>query len=309
MLCAGVLPTRSAWAGFVNRSERPVRINGSLSGELDAPARCSALIGDRQVLSLGSDLPGGCVSYLATGYMGLMESIVLNNGVRMPRLGLGTWRLAGERCVEVVRTALNVGYRHIDTAQMYQNEAEVGTALRGSGLARGEVFVTTKIWPDRHEPKEFARAVDESLAALRLDHVDLLLLHWPSQEVPLGDTLGALNAALKTGKTRAIGVSNFTVSLMQRAAALSDQPLAVNQIEYHVLLRQKKVPACARRLGIALTAYRPLAKARSTSTPCWPRSARNTARRRRRSRCAGSCSSRTSARSPRSAANPTCART
>ena len=189
-----------------------------------------------------------------------MEAIRLNGGGEMPRLGLGTWRLAGDGCVEVVKAGLRLGYRHLDTAQMYANEAEVGRGMREAGVPRGEIFLTTKIWPDRHGAAEFARAVDESLTSLRMEHVDLLLLHWPSQQTPLAEAIGALNAALTAGKTRAIGLSNFTVKLMHEAAALSAAPLAVNQIEYHLLLRQSKVLAAARELGMAITAYRPLGK-------------------------------------------------
>ena len=124
------------------------------------------------------------------------------NGARIPLLGLGTWELRGRICARVVEQALRLGYRHVDTAQMYDNEREVGEGIRASGVPRDEIFLTTKVWPTRFSPPELERSAEESLARLRLEAVDLLLLHWPSSQVPLSETLGAL-CKVKRGDWRA----------------------------------------------------------------------------------------------------------
>lgn len=154
-------------------------------------------------------------------------------GMHMPAIGLGTWELRGRDCVRLMQDAVKIGYRHFDTAQAYENEAEVGEGLHASGLQRNEAFVTTKIWPANHAPADFARSVKESLARLKLDYVDLLLLHWPSKEIPLADTIGALCKVKKEGGARNIGVSNFTVALLDEAVKHASEPIACNQIEVH----------------------------------------------------------------------------
>ena len=138
-------------------------------------------------------------------------------GARVPALGLGTWQLSGRTCSEAVRQALELGYRHIDTAQMYGNENEVGRAIRESGIARGEIFLTTKLAPGNLTAPLVRRTAEESLKRLGLDHVDLLLIHWPSGEAPLGETLDAMAKLRAQGRTRFIGVSNFNVKLLQAA--------------------------------------------------------------------------------------------
>ncbi|MGP1385814.1 MAG: aldo/keto reductase [Thainema sp.] len=179
----------------------------------------------------------------------------------IPLLGLGTYQLEGNTASEIVQHALAVGYRHIDTAQAYGNEAAVGHAVRASGLPRAHVFLTTKIWPDRFSKTELPRSVDESLAKLDTEYVDLLLLHWPSRTVPLAETLNVLMAVQQSGKARYIGVSNFTIDLMQQAAEICGEgTLITNQIEYHPYLKQEQVIQAARRLGMEITAYRPIAK-------------------------------------------------
>jgi diketogulonate reductase-like aldo/keto reductase len=196
-----------------------------------------------------------------------MISIWLSNGRQMPRLGLGTWQLRGSTCERVVRTALELGYRHIDTAEMYENEREVGSALATSGVDRGELFVTTKVWSTHFRAADLRKAAEGSLRRLRTDYVDLLLLHWPSESVPLAETLGALCDVSDEGKARAIGVSNFSVSLLQRAIGLSRVAIACNQVEYHVLSPRKALLDYARANGIAVTAYSPLARGRLTRHP------------------------------------------
>ena len=184
------------------------------------------------------------------------------NGARIPLIGLGTWDLRGRTCVEMVSAALKLGYRHIDTAAVYDNEREVGEGLRASGVRRDEVHVTTKVWHDQLRAADFERAAEASLKRLGLDRIDLLLIHWPNSSVPLKETIGALNKAKRDGLTRHIGVSNFTVELLEEAVKLSDEPLVTNQIELHPFLDQSKVIAACRKRGISITAYSPIARGR-----------------------------------------------
>src|SRR3954464_7026127 len=161
---------------------------------------------------------------------------VETNGARIPAIGLGTWELSGRMCARVVEQAIRLGYRHIDTAQVYDNEREVGDGIRASHVPRDEVFVTTKVWTTHFAPHNLERSVKESLGKLRVDHVDLLLLHWPNPHVPLAETLGALAHAKTMGLTRHIGLSNFTVALIAQALALCTEPLVCDQVEYHPYL-------------------------------------------------------------------------
>ncbi len=186
--------------------------------------------------------------------------VVEAGGSRIPLLGLGTWELRGATCARVVEQALRLGYRHIDTAQMYNNEREVGDGLRASGVKRSEVFVTTKIWPSHFTPRDLARSARERVAQLRLSEVDLLLLHWPNPQVPLADTLGALEKAKQDGLTRHIGISNFTVALIDEALKIAKEPLVCDQFECHPFLDQSKLIAACRRHDMAVVAYSPIAR-------------------------------------------------
>ena len=183
------------------------------------------------------------------------------NGAAIPALGFGTWELRGGTARRLVEAALEIGYRYIDTAQMYGNEVEVGAAVRASGLGRGKLFVTTKIWPDRFRKGELERSLEESVDRLGLEP-DLALLHWPSPAVPLAETVEALNRAAEQGLARHIGVSNFTTAMIDEAVRLSARPLVSNQVEYHPFLSQAPVLAWCRNHGMALTAYCPLARGR-----------------------------------------------
>jgi 2,5-diketo-D-gluconate reductase B len=185
---------------------------------------------------------------------------VTAHGAKIPLLGLGTWDLRGRTCMRMVEAALRLGYRHIDTAEMYDNEREVGEGLHASGVKRGDVFVTTKVWPSHFAPRELERAARDSLHRLRLREVDLLLLHWPNPQIPLADTLGALCKVKRDGLTRHIGVSNFTVKLIEEALRLSTEPLVCDQIECHPFLDQSKVIAACRKRGMAVVAYSPIAR-------------------------------------------------
>jgi 2,5-diketo-D-gluconate reductase B len=179
------------------------------------------------------------------------------HGFKIPIVGLGTWALRD--VVRVVSEAIRVGYRHIDTAQMYGNEAEVGEAVRASGL-RSEIMVTTKIQPTMLAPRDVERSSKESLKKLGLDIIDLLLIHWPNPRVPLADTLGAMAKLKQEGVTRAIGVSNFTVALIEEAVRVSPAPIVCNQVECHPFLNQDKVIAACRKQGMAVVAYSPVAR-------------------------------------------------
>lgn len=184
------------------------------------------------------------------------------NGARIPAIGLGTWELRGRTCARIVEQALRLGYRHIDTAQMYDNEREVGEGLRASGVKRDQVFLTTKIWPSHFAPHDLERCAKESLVRLRLTDVDLLLLHWPNPQIPLSETLGALARVRQQGLARHIGVSNFGVALIDEAVALCSEPLACDQVEYHPYRDQADVKEACARHGMALVAYSPVAKGR-----------------------------------------------
>ena len=178
----------------------------------------------------------------------------------IPIIGLGTWDLRGRTCARMVEQALRLGYRHIDTAEMYDNEREVGEGVRACDLGRAEVFITTKVWPSHFAARDLERAAKESLSRLRLSEVDLLLLHWPNPQIPLRETLGALCKVKRMGLARSIGVSNFTVALLDEAVASADEPLVCNQIEMHPFLDQSKVVAACRRHGMAVVAYSPIAR-------------------------------------------------
>jgi len=184
------------------------------------------------------------------------------NGAKIPAIGLGTWELRGRTCARLVEQALRLGYRHIDTAQVYENEREVGEGMRASGVKRDEIFLTTKVCTKHFKPNDLERSAKESLARLRLSEIDLLLLHWPNPQVPLAETLGALARVKQLGLARHIGVSNFTVALIEEAVAACPEPLVCNQVEYHCYLDQTKVREACARHGMAVVAYSPLVKGR-----------------------------------------------
>jgi len=189
------------------------------------------------------------------------------NGANIPALGFGTFRMPDADVLRVLPEALKLGFRHVDTAQIYKNEAAVGEVLANSGIPRADIFLTTKVWVDRVGHDAFIASVDESLQKLKTDHVDLLLLHWPQSEMPLADRIGALNDLVKAGKVKNIGVSNFSTALMAEAVALSDAPIATNQVEYHPYLDQTKVLTEARKTGMSVTAYYLMADGRVPSDP------------------------------------------
>lgn len=188
----------------------------------------------------------------------------------IPAFGIGTFRLQGQVVVDSVRNGLELGYRAIDTAQIYGNEAEVGQAIAESGIARKDLFITTKIWIENLSRDKLIPSLKESLKKLRTDYVDLTLIHWPSPgaAVPVAEFMEALAAAKAQGLTREIGVSNFTVDLMQQAiAAVGADAIATNQIELHPYLQNRKVVDFARKNGIAITSYMTLAYGKVLQDP------------------------------------------
>lgn len=189
------------------------------------------------------------------------------NGAEIPAIGFGTFRMPGSDVLRMVPAALKLGYRHVDTAQIYGNEAEVGEAIANSDVARGDVFLTTKVWVDKYRHDAFVRSVDESLKKLKTDYVDLLLLHWPQSDVPLAERIGALNEVRDAGKVRHIGVSNFNTALMAEAVKLSKAPIVTNQVEYHPYLDQSPVLDAARKAGMSITAYYAMADGKVIDDP------------------------------------------
>ena len=188
-----------------------------------------------------------------------LTETVSAGGAHIPIVGLGTWTLRGQDCARLVEQAVAAGYRHIDTAQMYENEREVGEGVRASGL-RDQVFVTTKVMPDNLRAADLERTTRESVKRLGVEQVDLLLIHWPNAKIPLAETIKALNKVKRDGLTRHIGVSNFNVALIEQAVKLSEAPLVCNQVEYHPFLDQSKVIAACKRHDMAVVAYSPIAR-------------------------------------------------
>jgi 2,5-diketo-D-gluconate reductase B len=183
------------------------------------------------------------------------------NGAEIPVVGLGTWTLRGKECTRLVEQAVGAGYRHFDTAQLYDNEKAVGEGVRASGK-RKEIFVTTKVTPENLGAADLERSTDESVHKLGFEP-DLLLIHWPNSRIPLAETIGSLNKVKRDGLTRHIGISNFNIALVEEAVKLSEAPLVCNQFECHPFLDQAKLIAACKRHGIAVVAYSPIARGRA----------------------------------------------
>jgi diketogulonate reductase-like aldo/keto reductase len=190
-------------------------------------------------------------------------------GVDVPAVGLGTWRLRGDDCRRAVETALELGYRHVDTAQAYGNERQVGAAIRSSGVDRDDLFLTTKLDGGSRRSEAVHRSVRESLDRLGTDYLDLLLIHWPNDRppfvpvrlpggVPLAETLTAMNELVEEGVVRHVGVSNFDVRLLDEARRLSDAPIFADQVQFHPYWDQRRLRSYCRRNDVLLTAYSPL---------------------------------------------------
>jgi len=179
---------------------------------------------------------------------------------RMPRLGFGTWPMSGAACQAAVESAIGLGYRHIDTAEMYGNEAAVGAGINASGVPRDQLYLTTKVWWDKPDGASFRRAFEACLGRLAQPYVDLLLVHWPSPQLDLLSVLEAQARILAEGRARAVGVANFPLGLLKRAVEAKIAPLAALQVEHHVYLDQQKLLAYCQAQGLVLTSYTPVAK-------------------------------------------------
>jgi 2,5-diketo-D-gluconate reductase B len=186
-------------------------------------------------------------------------------GISLPRLGLGTFRMQGDDCRAAVESALGLGYRHIDTAEMYGNEDAIGAAIAASRVARGDLHVTTKVWNENLAPDAIRRAFDASLKKLRLDHIDLYLVHWPAKNMNLPAMFETLLKLKQEGRTRAIGVANFNIALLKTVVEEIKAPIACNQVEYHVMLDQAPLRKYLEAKSIPLVAYCPLAQGRGAS--------------------------------------------
>lgn len=181
-------------------------------------------------------------------------------GLKVPVLGFGTWKMQGHECFQATSCALQLGYRLIDTAQIYDNESEVGDAISKSPVKRENILLTTKVWIENLHPLDLILSVDQSLRKLQTDYLDLLLIHWPSQEVALEESLKAMEQLVAKGKTRFIGVSNFTQPLIKEALSLSSTPLLTNQVECHPYLQQNEMRAFLKQNQMFCTGYSPLAQ-------------------------------------------------
>ena len=186
-------------------------------------------------------------------------------GAEVPKVGMGTWLLTGRDCEQGVAAALDAGYRHVDTARAYENEAQVGAGIRASGVAREDIWLTSKVWTSSFTADRVRRSTENSLRELQTDYLDLYLMHWPNPDVPLGETLGALSGLQEEGKLRHIGVSNFTTALVEEA--VQHARIFANQVEYHPSLGQDPLLAQAREHDLLLEAYSPFAHGRLHDDP------------------------------------------
>lgn len=189
-----------------------------------------------------------------------MKTIPLKTGRSIPQLGLGTWQLTGDTCRNSVSEALDMGYTHVDTADGYSNHREVGQGIKDSGLARKDLFLTTKIRMDRQTEAEILEFGSRMLEELQTDYVDLLLVHWPTKKVPFEETAGAMKQLVDQGIVKDIGISNFNRDIARQFSELSEVPVVMNQVEFHPLLFQKELLESCESIGLKITAYSPLAQ-------------------------------------------------
>ena len=195
-----------------------------------------------------------------------MQNVQVGNAA-IPAIGFGTYGMNAADIYRMIPAALSAGFRHIDTAQIYGNEGEIGDSVAASGIPRSEIFLTTKVWVSNYSERSFEASVNESLRKLKTDYVDLLLLHWPGSNVPLVEQIAGLNAVARAGKVRHIGVSNFNRALMSESVRLSAVPLVTNQFEYHPYLNQSLLIESTLQAGLAVTGYCGMAIGRVFSDP------------------------------------------
>jgi 2,5-diketo-D-gluconate reductase B len=195
-----------------------------------------------------------------------VQVVQVGNG-SIPAIGFGTYGMGADDIFRMIPAALVAGFRHIDTAQIYRNEGEIGRCVEASGIPRSDIFLTTKVWVSNYASERFEASVDESLRKLKTDYIDLLLLHWPGSDVPLAEQIAGLNAVARAGKVRHIGVSNFNRALMKDAVELSALPLVTNQFEYHPYLNQSLLIETTLQAGLSVTSYCGMAVGRVFSDP------------------------------------------
>ena len=203
-----------------------------------------------------------------------MEHITLATHAQIPQLGLGTFKLQGTSGTRAIESALQMGYRHLDTAAMYGNHNEVGQALTNSGINRADVWITSKVWRDALTYDNVLKECDRALSELKTDHLDLYLIHWPNEDIPIADTLGAFGRLLDEGKIKNAGVANFTVARLKRTLPIAEFPITMNQVEYHPYLNQERLLAFCTENNITLTAYCPIARGDVTNDPIFQNLAR-----------------------------------
>lgn len=187
-----------------------------------------------------------------------MENVKLASGHEMPIFGLGTWKLNGKQCEDIVKIAIDLGYTHIDTAWMYKNQREIGNTLRDIGIDRETLFITSKIWHTHLKHDDVLSQFDICIRDLQMDYVDLLLIHWPSDTVPFEETFAAFHEIYETGKVRSIGISNFSIEQVKKACDISDLPICTNQVEYNIRQNKEELRQFCESRNIPITAHRPL---------------------------------------------------
>ncbi|MGX7003061.1 aldo/keto reductase [Caballeronia sp. KNU42] len=195
-----------------------------------------------------------------------MQNVHAGNAA-IPAIGFGTYGMSAADVYRLIPAALGAGFRHIDTAQIYRNEGEIGECVAASGIPRSEIFLTTKVWVSNYSERLFEASVNESLRKLKTDYIDLLLLHWPGSDVPLAEQIAGLNAVVRAGKVKHIGVSNFNRALMTESIGLSAAPLVTNQFEYHPYLNQSRLIESTLQAGLTVTGYCGMAIGRVFSDP------------------------------------------
>jgi len=196
--------------------------------------------------------------------MSSIETVRLKSGLAMPRLGLGTWRLSGDACVSSVKKAIELGYRHIDTAERYNNHRQVGKAIKG--YDRSQLFITTKVWRTDLAYGKVLRACDRALREIGTEYIDLYLVHWPSGSIPIDETMRAMKKLVQDNKVRSVGVSNFYGSELRKALS-SNAAVSVDQIEFHPYLYQRDTLELCKDNGLVVTAYSPLARGECLTDP------------------------------------------
>ena len=196
-----------------------------------------------------------------------MKNLTLSSKHQIPQLGLGTWELRGEQCRTTVVESLEMGYRHIDTADAYGNHQEVGNGIADSGVPRDSIFLTTKIPMSSQSSEAVRQFGDRMREELGVEFVDLLLIHWPMKKVSFEETLAAMKKLVEKGYVRSIGISNFNSEIAAEAASISEIPIVTNQVEFHPLLFQRNLLDACSKLGMAVTAYSPLGRGKALTHP------------------------------------------